>query len=179
MEAPPQERGELTAWFSEKRESLLDALSTHGEHEPAWVFVSSSPQVVGWWARRQALETSVHRFDLEAASGRDPAPVEAELAVTGVDEFLNLFLPRILSRSPVEGLRGSFHVHATDAPGEWSLDLAQPGLTRREHSKADTAVRGPASGLYLWMWNRVTPERGGLEVFGDASVIEAWRDVRM
>ncbi len=85
------------------------------------------------------------------------------------------FLPRALAANPAEALTGTLHLHATDTPGEWWLDFGAEGLaTRREHAKADTAVRGPASGLYLWLWNRQTPEAAGLEVFGRVETADAW-----
>ena len=37
-------------------------------------------------------------------------------------------------------------------------------------------MRGPASGLYLWLWNRQTPEAAGLEVFGRVETAAAWPD---
>jgi uncharacterized protein (TIGR03083 family) len=179
MEAAPEDEGALLPWFVHNRDALLASFAGRAAHDKAWVFVSASPQTVGWWARRQALESAVHRFDVESGAGADVSPIDPELAVEGCDEYLSLFLPRILGSNPVAALVGTFHVHATDTAGEWSLDFSEPGLTRREHSKADTAVRGPAAGLYLWMWNRLTPEQAGLEVFGDGSVVAAWREVQM
>jgi uncharacterized protein (TIGR03083 family) len=176
--SPPDEPEALLPWFAEMRAGLLDAFDGRDPADPAWVFTSAAPHTVGWWARRQALETAIHRYDVEKGAGRSPSPVDPPLAVEGVDEFLMLFLPIRLTHSPVDGLRGTFHAHSTDAPGEWSLDFAEPDLTRREHSKADTAIRGPASGLFLWTWNRVTPEEGGLETFGDAAVISGWRELK-
>jgi uncharacterized protein (TIGR03083 family) len=177
-ESPPDDPSEVLAWFGEKREALLASFESHRDSDPAWVFISASPQTAGWWVRRQAFETAIHLFDVESAAKRDPSPVDPAFATEGVDEFLTQQLPRLLARAPVEGLHGTFHLHATDAPGEWSLDFSQPSLTRREHSKADSAVRGPAGGLFRWIWNRQTPEEAGLEVFGDPSVVAAWREVR-
>jgi uncharacterized protein (TIGR03083 family) len=178
-ESPPGDRSELLGWFGQQRAELLRAFADHGESDHSWVFMSSSPQVVGWWARRQTFESTIHRFDVEAATGCAPTPLDPLVSVEGVDEYLTQFLPRVLSHNPVDALHGTFHAHATDAEGEWSLDFATPGLTRREHSKADTAIRGPAGGLFLWMWNRLTPEQAGLTTFGDESVIEAFDQVRL
>jgi uncharacterized protein (TIGR03083 family) len=177
-QSPPGDPSELLSWFGEKREAMLASFRNHRDTDPAWVFISASPQTVGWWVRRQAFETAIHLFDVESAAKRDLSRVDPAFAAEGIDEFLTQHLPRLLARAPVERLRGTFHLHATDAPGEWSLDFSQPGLTRREHSKADTALRGPASGLFHWVWNRQTPEEAGVEVFGDRSVTAAWREVR-
>jgi uncharacterized protein (TIGR03083 family) len=173
----PEGHDGLVAWFDKVRSKVLADLGNRSPDDPAWVFVPEIPQKVGWWARRQALETSVHRVDAELASGA-AGPIAADLAVEGLDEFLMEFLPWVLSQHPVEGLHGTVHLHATDAEGEWMMDLDAKEPARREHGKADTAVRGPASGLYLWSWNRQTPEEAGLEVFGDTSLVEAWRGVR-
>ena len=44
---------------------------------------------------------------------------------------------------------------------------------RRGRGDAGCTVRGPASDLHLLLWNRRTAE--GLEVDGDASLLELWR----
>jgi len=148
------------------------------------------PHTVGWWRRRQALETAVHRWDAEAATG-DPSPVPTGLAVDGIDEYLFDFLPRIYARRPAGSgpgelpHSGTLHLHATDAEdipggGEWFVEFEgdYPSV-RREHAKADTALRGPASGLYLWLWNRQTPAGAGLEVLGSAGVVGAWANIKI
>jgi hypothetical protein len=135
---------------------------------------------VAWWRRRQALETAVHRWDAQAAVSSGPDPVEAKLAVDGIEELLVDFLPGMLSARPVEGLKGTFHAHATDTTGEWWLDFDAPGeAARHEHAKADTAVRGPAAGLYLWMLNRQSPEEAALDVFGRAETVSLWQAIKL
>jgi uncharacterized protein (TIGR03083 family) len=174
----PEGHDGLVAWFDEVRSKMLADLGRHHPDDPAWVFMPTSARNVGWWARRQALETAVHRVDAELAGG-EAEPVAADLAVDGLDEFLMEFLPGLLAQRPVEGLHGTLHLHATDADGEWMIDLDGHEPARREHGKADTAVRGPASGLYLWAFNRQTPEEAGLEVFGNPSLVEAWKGVKL
>jgi len=172
---PPEDQADLLPWFRAGLAELVEALSVDADR-PAWTFSPNAPDTVGWWQRRQALETAVHRWDTQTAADPGRAdPIAAELAVAGVDEFLADFLPRVLTGQPTEALTGTLHLHATDTPGEWWLDFGADDLaTRREHAKADTAVRGPASGLYLWLWNRQAPDVAGLEVFGRAETVEAW-----
>lgn len=177
--AAPADPERLVAWFQEQRDGVVDALTGREPDEAAWTFIRGAPGNVGWWRRRQSLETAVHLWDLQDAAG-SPAPVAADLAADGIDEYLATFLPGLLRRQPVDGLAGTFHVHCTDAEGEWVLDFGAEELgVRREHAKADTAARGPASGLYLWLWNRVPLDAAGIEVFGDEAVARAIGQVRL
>ncbi|HET6873921.1 MAG TPA: SCP2 sterol-binding domain-containing protein, partial [Acidimicrobiales bacterium] len=132
---------------------------------------------VGWWRRRQAMETAIHLFDMERAFG-EPKPIAPELASDGVDELVGSFLPGYLSRKPVAELDGTLHLHCTDVDGEWVLDFREGTVdVRREHAKADAALRGPASDLFLWVWNRVPLDSGAFEVFGRREIAEAFAQV--
>jgi uncharacterized protein (TIGR03083 family) len=174
----PGRREDLAGWFAGQRAAVLDALSGREPDHPAWKLGRPGVGNVAWWRRRQALETAVHLFDAETAAGRR-ATIPAELAADGIDELLSELLPSYLARRPVPELKGTLHLHATDTEGEWHLDFSAPDLgLRREHSKADTALRGPAASLYLWLWNRPPAEEGEVEVFGDASAARAWGQVR-
>ncbi|MGH9055516.1 MAG: maleylpyruvate isomerase family mycothiol-dependent enzyme [Acidimicrobiales bacterium] len=180
---PPADRSELVGWYRRQVEDLVDDLRSRDPEAPAWVFTRAGTPTAGWWRRRQALETAVHRFDAQNATGA-AGPVPADLAAEGVDEMLTELLPTMVSRRPVEGLTGTVHLHATDipegAPGEWWLDFDAEGLdARREHAKAGTALRGPASGLYLWVWNRQTPQEAGLEVLGESALVDTWRSITL
>jgi uncharacterized protein (TIGR03083 family) len=180
LDPAPEGDTELLGWYRSGLTRLLQALDVDPA-APAWTFSPSAPANVGWWQRRQALETAVHRWDAQEAAAVAPvAPIDAELAVEGIDELLTEFLPGLLSSGAPDGLKGTFHLHATDTPGEWWLDFDASGLaTKREHAKADTAVRGPASGLYLWLWNRQSPEEAGLDVFGRPETVTAWSGIKI
>jgi uncharacterized protein (TIGR03083 family) len=174
---PPEGDDGLVEWFEAGRTEVLGALRAP-EDQPAWSFVPPHTFTVGWWRRRQALETAVHLHDVRSAAGAEGA-MDPELAADGIDEFLSAMLPRVLARRPVSALSGTFHVHCTDTPGEWQLDFSAADLdVRREHGKADTAIRGPAAELYLWLWNRPVPNPA-IEIFGNHALAEAWREVRL
>jgi uncharacterized protein (TIGR03083 family) len=179
MGRPPEGRDAQLAWYHEGLAALRDAAGTVDPEAPVWTFGASGERRSAWWVRRMAQETTVHRWDaaaaLAAAGGAAPLPPDPHLAAAGIDEYLLDYLPR-LPPETWAGWKGTLHLHTTDAAGEWIIDLGDMTRpARREHAKADTAVRGPASDLLLWLWNRQPPT--GLDAFGDVSVLERWQEI--
>ncbi len=180
LEAPPVDPGELPAWFSSQLEQLELVLGDADPDAATWTFSTVNDHRVGWWHRRLAAEVAVHRWDAEhAVEATDGAPrpeaIDAEVATAGIGEFVEEFLPALLDHSAPDGPTGTLHLHATDGPTEWWIDLDHR-LARPEHTKADTAIRGTRSDLFLWLLNRTPPEK--LDVFGAREVLEAWSHLR-
>lgn len=168
----PDDPARRVGWFLDRRGQLLDALCAVGADAPCWSF--AGPDTTGWWWRRQVHETAVHRYDVQLAAG-EPGSVDPAVATDGIDELLSVFVPGFRSYRIVPGLVGTLHFHCDDTDGEWTIDLTgEDVVVTREHRKADTAVRGPASDLYLWSWNRLPLERSCLDVLGRADVAAAW-----
>ena len=171
----PGEGDDPVEWFEAGAAVVVTALETIDPDTPVWTWASAAPVPVRFWVRRMAHETAIHRVDAESAAGR-AGPVEpAGLAVDGIDELLELLTVRIGPDDPLAGLTGSYHFHTTDVPGEWVVVFGTDGVhVAREHAKADVAIRGAASDLELFLYNR----RGdtGLEVFGDPARVTAWRE---
>jgi len=179
---PPQDRGAVIDWFAAATGSLLIALEEAGPDELAWNFAKGPDQPVRWWYRRQAAEVAVHRQDAEAAAATaDPlAGLDPEVAADALDELLVDFLPFIAGAKVGGWNDESIHVHRTDGEGEWLLRLYADGKVdcAHEHGKGDVAVRGSAAALLAWASNRALAE--SLEVHGDVSLLDRWRDtVRM
>jgi hypothetical protein len=84
---------------------------------------------------------AIHSFDIEhAAAGEDgppPTPVDGDVEAAGIEEFVIEFLPGLLTQVGIDTLSGTFHLHATDGPTEWWIDLNHDGSARREHAKAE------------------------------------------
>ena len=162
---PPHD-GSLPTWYEQGAAALVEALEAMDVAAtwPTW----AGPQPGTFFARRMAIETALHRWDA------DGSPVDPAVAVDGVDEHLELFAPR----APADALGdrpGTIHLHATDADGEWLVTLSGSGISfEHGHAKGDVAMRGTASDLLLWIWNRV-PVDGRFEVFGDSHLLEVWR----
>lgn len=162
--------------FDEVLADLLDALGSCDPTAPSWNFTGVD-MVNAFWFRRMAHEVEVHRWDAEHAAGIGSSPFDAESAVDGIDELLTVLMP-ILSKVKNPTLSASFHLHCTDASGEWlSTFVDGTPTTVREHAKGDLAVRGPASPLYLWSWNRAIVGTDGLDTAGDTDLLEAWASV--
>jgi uncharacterized protein (TIGR03083 family) len=137
--------GELSA--------LFDA---HEPSDPAWSWTAD--QTVGFWIRRMAQETAVHRVDAEQAVG-ERTPVDPELAADGVDEMLAVILPAVQRHWP-EAL-GGLLAHATGevvairtGGREWRLELSAGGIGFDPAGPADATVEGGPESVLLWVWGR-------------------------
>jgi uncharacterized protein (TIGR03083 family) len=152
---------------------LVTTLAAADPSAPAWNFTGTD-EVAAFWFRRMAHETAIHRVDTERAAGRVATPVGTDAAVDGIDELLAVMLPGFFPTRSSE-LAATIHVHCTDAEGEWMVTFADGQVqVSREHGKGDLAVRGPAAGLFLFVWNRTTVEAGGLQTFGDPTLLDDW-----
>jgi uncharacterized protein (TIGR03083 family) len=165
-------------WFEAGAAGVASALEAVDPDTPVWTWASNSPAPARFWARRMAHETAVHRADAESAAG-GPQPVEpAELAADGIDELLELLAAvQMGPKDLLAGLTASYHFHTTDVPGEWVIEInggSDEITVRREHAKADVAIRGAASDLELFLYNRRGTD--GLEVFGDPALVAAWSE---
>lgn len=133
---------------------------------------------VAWICRRAALESAVHAWDAgsaRAAVGGPPVPdIPGELAVDGVDEVFEVFLPGAFDPDRFRPAGETLHLHATDAAGEWLLRFLPDRVeVSREHAKGDSAVRAPASDLFLLLWGRRTADE--VEIFGDRAIVERFQ----
>jgi uncharacterized protein (TIGR03083 family) len=89
---------DLARWYGEGAAELVECLSVDPDRS-CWTL--APPHTVGFWRRRQLHETALHRWDLEKALGQ-PAKMEVEVALDGVDEVLTTMLPRQLRLHRIE-----------------------------------------------------------------------------
>ncbi|MFL6140833.1 MAG: maleylpyruvate isomerase N-terminal domain-containing protein [Labedaea sp.] len=176
---PPAAWEELLAWWDAQRDILVERLRERGPDDPAWTF-PPAPGAAGFWARRQAHETAIHRLDAEhAATGSalaDAVPTlvfDPELAADGIDEALTLMVPLRASRQPIT-VGGTVLFHAADAGRAWLLrlrpgELPEVGPVGHPAIDADASVVGTADAVYRAMWRRPSHAvRGGDPVLIDA-----------
>lgn len=167
----------LQVWQQEY-DRLLSVLDGVDPEAPAWNW-APQPKKAGFWPRRMAHETAVHRWDAQLAIGAGD-PVEAKLAADGVSEVLDTWLPA--GRRHVPGdWHGVVQLSATDAAQEWYLRLRGEGVALLDtatifdhddhHARAQ--VSGTASDLLLALWGRVSFET--LDVAGDRNLLDGLR----
>ena len=168
--ALPDDAG-LIDWFREGHARLVRTLEDADPDIQCWTFLPA-PSPLAFWARRQAHETGIHRADAESPGGR-LTPFSTDIAVDGIDELLLGFFRGDGQDRPSDRPT-TLYVRATDADAGWLAYLGERSVrSDGEVPSADCAVRGPASDLYLLLWNRREPE--GLKVTGDRAVLDVWR----
>lgn len=140
-------------------------------------------QTVGFWIRRMAQETLMHRVDAELGAGVTVAPMPADLSADGVAEFLDAFVgylslawhesfEQVLATADGRSLRvetgdETWMVRAT--PSQVDVYRTTPGR------EADASVGGEPGAVLQWLWNRVSDDQVSLG--GDPAVIAYYRTV--
>ncbi len=122
------------AWADEQLAAMLEGLRTADPDAVTWTFVADP--CLRFWGRRMVIETGVHRWDAESAVG-DPQPLSAEVSVHGLDEFGELYLPRLGDVPVIE-------LGAIDLGHHWRYGSGTPIAT----------VEGTASDLFLRLMSR-------------------------
>jgi len=145
--------GDLLAWFDRELTTLCAELSSRDAADPSHTWYPPD-QTVGFWHRRMAQETVVHRYDAELALG-DPTPIDEELAVDGIDEVLVVFLggPWYVDE-PVEDATGR-SVLVSSGGRTWHVTLgrdAVPVSTDDTAGATELVVTGPPGDTLLWLW---------------------------
>jgi uncharacterized protein (TIGR03083 family) len=170
--ATPPPDAELLAWFRDGHAQLAQALRAAPDDLACWSFLPA-PTPRAFWARRQAHETAIHRADAESATGGVPS-YDAAFAADGVDELLFGFFARPGGRMRSDPPR-RLGLRAGDTGDAWTLTIGPDGRdATKSADDADCVVTGPASDIYLLLWNRGDSSR--LSVEGDTDLLTLWRD---
>jgi uncharacterized protein (TIGR03083 family) len=136
----------------------------------------------GFWRRRMAHETTVHRVDVEAAAGGPVNAIEPDVALDGVDELLFLWFGHRLGELRLSSPHpGTVALSAGDR--RW-LAVFEPGhsVARRvedaDARSADAMVSGTPTEVYLWSWGRLPDQ--SVRISGDQdAVARLWTLLRL
>jgi uncharacterized protein (TIGR03083 family) len=173
---------DLIAAYREGHAALVATLRDADPDVECATFMAA-PSALAFWARRQAHETAVHRYDAQSAARGGPPPpaaaFEAGFAADGVDELIMGFAARRRYRYRGGG-EHSLTVRARDAQGpdahgRWHVRFADGGTAvSRDDPAADCTLEGTAAGLYAFLWNRADAARAGLTITGRRETLDRW-----
>lgn len=178
---PPGDTEGLVEWLTAGAEGVVAAIRAAGPETRVWTWADD--RSAGFWARRMAHETLVHRADasLAVGGGFDAAP---DLAADGICELLSLIAsPEAGRRMPgfaeLAGDGQVLHLHASEprlcGAGEWLVRRTPDGVVwEHGHDKGDVAVRGPAADLLLVLYRRLPVHESRVEVLGDHELFDHW-----
>ncbi|HEY1291814.1 MAG TPA: maleylpyruvate isomerase family mycothiol-dependent enzyme [Chloroflexota bacterium] len=161
---PPKELAdeEPLALLERTYAGLVNEFAAHAPEEPAGSWYAPD-QTVGFWIRRMAQETVIHRIDAELGAGQPVAAVPTDLAVDGIDELLKVFLAYGV------GTWGSYFTDLLGSSPERTYSLRADGAGWRVRTRpvevtvedgpgtdttVDARISGPPAAMLRWVWNR-------------------------
>jgi len=182
---PPEEPAneEPLALLDRAYAGLLGEFAARKPADPAGSWYTPG-QTVGFWIRRMAQETVIHRIDAELGIGQPVAPVPADLAVDGIDELLKVFVAFSVAEwgsyftDILAGSPGRTYTVRTDGAA-WRVRTG-PGLFAVQDgagdAAADVTVSGPPAAVLRGAWNREgAGEPSGVTVEGAPEATEELR----
>ena len=150
---------------------------------------------VGFWFRRMAQESVIHRIDAELGAGAPVAPVPDDLALDGIDEILRVFVAyavdawgdyftEALAGSPGRALKIQAAATADSPSVTWLVRTSQGHFTVRggpaeklaDEPIPDVTIVGAPADVLRWSWNRETPgDPSPVTVEGDPVALAEFR----
>ena len=135
---------------------VVGELAAHDPEEgcPTWW---PAHQNYGFWYRRLAHETTVHRVDVQlTGAGMVVGGIAEDVAADGVDEILSLwFMHRLGVLGVSDVVPGRVAVRAGGR--RWLAQVTDGGTSawRADPDEpADATVSNDVGGMYLWLWGR-------------------------
>lgn len=165
---------DLVSWYRRTKENLVRVLQSAPPDHQCFSFLPA-PTPVTMWARRQASEIAIHRFDAERARGI-PTRFEPAFAADMLDELLCGFAPRPSTSEIVVEADRVLELHAHDVGEHWYLTIGPNGIeTSREGGDADLTITATAADVYLLMWNRT--DESTVQLAGNTELMDLWREM--
>ena len=166
----PQPGTDLVTWFDDSARTLIDELASHDPDEWAHTWWPVD-QTFHFWYRRMALESVVHRVDVEQAAG-DSSAIDAELSREGIDEVLVVFLGAHDVGSH-GGPNGAVSVVSGGRTWIAHLDDVHIRVERNGDATTDAELVGEPEQVFPHLWGRAP--LGDLEVRGDEALVRELR----
>lgn len=159
---------DLLGWFRAGAAGVVDALAATSPTTPVWTFAGEP--TAGFWRRRMALETTIHRWDVQRAFGGAP-PIADDVAVAGVTEALEIYLEPRLRGAEVDGDGEIVGLRALNGARSWAVRLQSDALEVLDTDQA-ADVRGEGSPTDLWLFLMGRARRDVLDVCGPVEGVD-------
>ncbi|WP_104523604.1 maleylpyruvate isomerase family mycothiol-dependent enzyme [Blastococcus atacamensis] len=159
-----REDGELLAYGAARSAELETALAGVDPTEHVWTWAPRKD--IAFVLRRQLQEATVHTVDVQQLLG-DVRPIPPDVALDGLDEWLEVMVPGALPQGPREDAQPVV-LHAVDADAERTLFPGAGPLPV-------ATLTGTAGDLLLAVWRRLPLD--ALTVDGDAAQAAAMIDL--
>jgi uncharacterized protein (TIGR03083 family) len=177
-DAPPAFDEAVVGWFSSELAQVDAHFDALDPDVPAWNWAPRT-RTAGFWHRRAAHETAVHRWDAQLSTSL-AEPLDSKLAGDTVAEVLDTFLAAGRRRTPSD-ISGLVHLIASDLGHQWYVRLRGEGVTLLDTDTlldddshpARAAASATASDLALFLWGRVNVDV--VESAGDTDLLKALR----
>lgn len=162
---------ELVAWFEKSAHGLIDELVAHDPED--WAHTWWPPdQTFHFWYRRMALESVVHRVDVEQASRGDVSTIDAELSGDGIDEVLIVFLG-VHDAGADGGATGAVSVVSGGRTWVVHLDDERTRVEKHGDATTDAEIAGEPEQVFLYLWGRAS--LSDVEAHGDETLLRELR----
>jgi uncharacterized protein (TIGR03083 family) len=173
---PGTENEETLALFDRAYKELNAEFDSRSPEEKTGTWYDPD-QTVGFWIRRMAQETVIHRVDAELAMGAHIAAIPDDLAVDGIDEILVVFLSYATTKytqyfedlKDADGRAVGFAANGTT----WNAQISTDGVHISKDGGAAATVSGAPSDVLLWLWGRAGDDAVGMD--GDTTLIKQIR----
>ncbi|GIH11361.1 hypothetical protein Rhe02_94280 [Rhizocola hellebori] len=175
---PPAPTGETPSQLLQRGYAEMSAefVARAGESAAATWF--EPDQTVGFWRRRMAQETVIHRIDAELAMGVPSEPIPADLALDGIDEVLRIMLAWASRRWPdkftAELSKGDGSVLVID---RWLVSWNSSGVSISDEGTeiGDGDVSGSAEAVLRWLWRRA--DDSAVQLAGDSAKVRQMQEL--
>jgi uncharacterized protein (TIGR03083 family) len=159
--------------YDEARAAIVDALEQAGTGLETWTF-NPDDKSSGFWYRRMALESVVHRIDVEQAH-EVVTPIDPDLALDGIDELLfpNLGGPWWEEGDTEHPIDATVRITADGRSWTVRADATSVEVSQGAEGDVATEIFGPAEAVFLWLWGRVADS--AIESVGDEDVLREFR----
>ena len=174
---------DLVAAYRDGHAALVAALRDADPDLECATFMPA-PSPLAFWARRQAHETAIHRYDAQSAGPDGPPPpavaFDPALAADGVDELIMGFAPRRRYRRPRRRRRAVADRPRPRTPkaagtSAWPTPAPRPAAWTAATTRRRTArLKAPRPASTRSSGTAPTPPGRALAITGRPEILAVW-----